>query len=198
MAKLNFSIFLSSFFVAAGLAGTPPSAAYDLQACENMPSDAITKLPPPLRKWGQITCTPLGQTLGSREGWIWAALKDAGKVSIVAGSPSLAPDGPGEASYFTKIEVDELQKDERTRALTIFHHGMEFAEAGSRVYRVDVDIASGGDARVFFFDFGTFWGGMWCPGDECVAGTQFLIMAQENKEQITAAAIDARQVVAAL
>lgn len=189
MTRRKFSILLSTLLVAAGLAATSPCAAHDREVCDQTPLDAVARLPTPLRKWGQIACTPVGQVLASHDGWIWASLKDASKVVLPANALSDSPSELGVLSYFTSIEAHELHQEERASALSAFHDGLEFKESDSTVYRVDITIASGGVASLLFFDFGTFAGGMWCPEDGCVANSRFLIMKQENKGQIITASI---------
>jgi hypothetical protein len=186
MAKRNLLVLLSTFVLATAFAGTSPSAAYDNE-CARIQSDAVVTLPFPLRKWAQLACTQYGEALSSRDGWIWASLEDAGKVAIMAGQPPHGPDDSGGASFFTAIKLDELHDDELAVALATFRSGLKIRETGSKVYRVQLTIASGGVASLLFFDFGTFAGGMWCPQDGCAPESRFLIMQQENKAQITAA-----------
>jgi len=186
MAKRNLLVLLSTFLLATAFAGTSPSAAHD-NACAGIQSDAVVTLPSPLRKWAQLACTQYGEALSSRDGWIWASLEDAGKVAIMAGEPPHGPDDSGGASFFTAIKLDELHDDELAVALATFRSGLKIRETGSKAYRVQLTIASGGVASLLFFDFGTFAGGMWCPQDGCAPESRFLIMQQENKAQITAA-----------
>jgi hypothetical protein len=189
MTGRKYSIFLSTLLVIAGLGATSPSTAHDREECDGTPLDAVAMLPSPLRKWGQIDCTPVGQVLASHDGWIWASLKDATKVVLPAEALSTGPAELGDLSYFTKIEAHELHQDELASALSAFHDGLEFKESDSKVYRVNITIASGGVASLLFFDFGAFAGGMWCPEDGCVEESRFLIMKQENKGQIITASI---------
>jgi len=132
MAKRNLSVLLSTFVLAAGFAGASPSAARDNE-CAGIQSDAVVTLPSPLRKWGQIACTQFGPALAGRDGWVWASLKDAGEVAIVAGTPPHGPDDPSEPSYFTRIQVDELGSDELAFALAIFDSFI-LPVASSRVF----------------------------------------------------------------
>ena len=186
MAKRNLLVLLPTFVLAAAFAGTSPSAAHD-HACAGIQSDAAVTLPSPLRKWAQLACTQYGELLGSRDGWIWASLMDAGKVAIMAGEPPRGPDDSGGASFFTAIKLDELHDGELAVALATFRSGLKIRESGSKAYRVQLTIGSGGVASLLFFDFGTFAGGMWCPQDGCAPESRFLIMQQENKAQITTA-----------
>ena len=186
MTRSRFSIFLSALFLATGLMSASPSVAFDKEECAGMPENAILRLPSPLRRWAQIGCTPIGETLSSRDGWIWAQLNDAAQVTIVAGGGPQGADSFGFASYFTNIQVNELGQDELAAPLAAFRKNLEIRDGGTKGYRVDITMASGDVARIFIFDFGAFGGGMWCPDDECVADSRFLIMQRESKGLITA------------
>jgi hypothetical protein len=132
-----------------------------------------------LRKWAQIACTPYGDALGSRKGWIWAALDDAQKVMIPSGDPQGNPDPvANETAYFTAIDVSELKDDDRNFAVEIFHDGLDLDVANAKVYRVDLTSEAGGVNTIYFFDFDKFAGGMWCPDGGCVPESRFLIMEQ--------------------
>src|SRR5258706_12444355 len=106
MAKRNFLVLLSTFVLAAGFAGTSPSAAHDSERAR-IQSDAVVTLPFPLRKWAQLACTQYGELLGSRDGWIWASLMDAGKVAIMAGEPPRGPADLDGASFFSSVNLSE-------------------------------------------------------------------------------------------
>ena len=141
--------------------------------------DAVMMLPAPLRKWGQINCTPFGHALASHDGWVWASLDDASKIRI----PSQVARGKlaeiGNASYFTSIHETQVEGENRANATDLFQDGLELRGDVSNVYRVELKSVSGRSLIVYFFDFGTFAGGMWCPNDGCVAETRFLIMEQD-------------------
>ena len=186
MAKRKFSTLLSTVLVVAGFASASPASA-DHHECIGSALDAVTSLPSPLRKWGQIACTQFGPALAGRDGWVWVSLKDAGEVAIVAGTPPHGPDDSSEPSYFTRIQVDELRPDELAFAMATFDQGLKFGSAIPKVYRVDLTVASGNVAKIVFFDFGAFAGGMFCPEDDCIADSRFLIMKRENKNETTAA-----------
>jgi hypothetical protein len=185
MAKRNFRLLLSSLVVAASLAGVSAGSAHDAE-CIGAPDAKPMSLPSPLDKWAQIGCTPFGQALGSRNGWVWASLDDAAAVSIVAGTLDRLSDSP-DASFFTAIEMHELQPQERDVALAAFDRGLKFKNTEPKAYRAELTIASGDVASLVFFDFGAFAGGMWCPKDICIPESRFLIMKKESKGQITAA-----------
>jgi len=61
-------------------------------------------LPAPLSKWGQITCTPLGQMLTSHEGGSGSMPDASGKpVLIPAQALENAKQSTSAESYFTKL-----------------------------------------------------------------------------------------------
>jgi hypothetical protein len=178
MATGKLSIFLCVLAISAGL-GASPSRAAGPHECAGTPRDAVTTLPAPLRKWAQIACTPYGDALGSRKGWIWASLDDAQRVLIPSGDPQGNPDPvANETAYFTAIEVKELQDGDRDFAVGVFHDGLDLDVDSSKVYRVDLTSVSGGVNTIYFFDFDNFAGGMWCPDGGCVPESRFLIMEQ--------------------
>jgi len=101
--------------------------------------EAVVKLPAPLSKWGQITCTPLGQMLTSREGWIWIMPDASGTVLIPAQELENAKDSNGTDSYFIRIDVAQVKGEEFNSAYGAFHAGFDGKEvtmAGIRVLRV--------------------------------------------------------------
>jgi len=180
MARGKFPILLCTLAVAVGC-GMTVSRADDLgEECKGTPLDAVMMLPSPLRKWGQINCTPYGHALVSRDGWVWASLDDAKKVRI----PSQIARGKlaeiGNASYFTSIHESQVDGDDRTNATEVLEDGLTLKGDASNVYRVDLTSISGRTVTVYFFDFGTFAAGMWCPKDGCVPESRFLIMQQDD------------------
>src|ERR1041384_5585564 len=74
MAKGKLSIFLCTLAVAVGCGMTGSKADDRGEECKGTPMDAVMMLPSPLRKGGQINCTPFGHALVSRDGWVWASL----------------------------------------------------------------------------------------------------------------------------
>ena len=185
MAPNKFAFFFSALLLTAGATDITCATAHADEICQDMPSDAVLRLPEPVRKWGQISCTSHGQAFGSRDGWIWASLKDASRVSIVAGSPQDS-EILGEEPYFTDVAVHEISGDELEPTLAVFRHGMKLTGAHPKAYAVTLTVTSGAVARIMFFDFGTFAGGMWCPDDGCIPESQFLVMKKESKDQVTA------------
>ena len=180
MAKGKLSIFLCAMALALGC-GTAVSQENDRdEQCKGSPMDAVMLLPAPLRKWGQVNCTPFGHTLGSRDGWIWASLDDGSKVRI----PSQTSRGKlaeiGNASYFTSIHEDQLDDEDRANVTEVFEDGLSLKGDASNVFRVELTSVSGRSMTLYFFDFGTFAGGMWCPANGCVPESRFLIMEQDE------------------
>ena len=185
MTPNKFALFFSTLLLTAGATDLTCATAHADEVCQDMPSEAVMRLPAPIRKWGQISCTSHGLALGSRDGWIWASLKDAQQVSIAAGSPQ-DREILGEDPYFTDVTVDEMPEDELEPALAVFQHGMKLTGTHPKAYAVTLTVTSGAVAHIMFFDFGTFAGGMWCPDEGCIPDSQFLIMKQERKDQLTA------------
>jgi hypothetical protein len=182
MAKGRFAVLLGTLVVALGFGTQSPRAA-DADECRNAPTEAVTNLPAPLRKWGAISCTPYGQVLGSRDGWMWASLDDAKGVLIpsqmmVHGRPRAL----GQDSYFVAIKVQQLEEDDLASAIGLFDTGLDIENTNAKAYRVELTSVSG-DTSVFeFLDFGGFAGGMYCPQDGCVADSRFLIMHQDSND----------------
>jgi hypothetical protein len=180
MARGKFPIFLCTLAVAIGC-GMPVSRADDRdEECKGTPMDAVMMLPAPLRKWGRIDCTPFGHTLASRDGWVWASLDDGSKVRIPSQLSRGKPAEIGNASYFTAIHEKQVNDDDRANATEVFEDGTAVKGDASNVYRVDLTSVSGRNMTLYFFDFGTFAGGMWCPENGCVPESRFLIMQQDD------------------
>jgi hypothetical protein len=156
------------------------SRATDETECNGSALDAVTILPSPLRKWGQIVCTPFGHELRSRDGWIWASLEDISTVHIPSQMVARNPSAIGNESYFTAIEAKELPGKDAAFALATFSDGLHLDEVGVKSYRVTLTSVSGGEIAMDVFDFGTFAGAMWCPDDGCVSSSRFLIMQDSS------------------
>ncbi len=184
MAKARFSILLCALALTIGVGGIAPRASADTDECFGTSFDAVMHLPAPLRKWGQIDCTPYGHALGSRPGWVWASLENKKKVFIPSQMARSNLQEIGNESYFTSIQVSELKDDERASALQTFNEGLELKEGDSKAYRAELTSVSGSVITIYFFDFDNFAGGMWCPEDDCIQESRFLIMEQENKPEL--------------
>ena len=71
MAQREWLLSFSALTIMAGLKLASPAAAVENpHDCAGSPPDAVMNLPAPLEKWGQITCTPYGHMLTSRDGWM--------------------------------------------------------------------------------------------------------------------------------
>jgi len=179
MAKGSFSIFLCTLAVAVGCGLTVSKADDREDECKGSPMDAVMKLPTPLRKWGQINCTPFGHTVASRDGWVWASLDDGSAVRIPSQISRGKPAEMGNESYFTAIHEDQVDAEDRANAVEVFEDGLALKGDASNVFRVELTSVSGRSMTIYFFDFGTFAGGMWCPDNGCVPESRFLIMEQD-------------------
>src|SRR5262245_52714464 len=103
MAKRRLAVLLGTLVLALVLGAPSPRAANEdagENECRDSPTGAVTNLPAPLRKWGAISCTPYGQVLGSRDGWMWASLDDAKGVLIPSQMIHGRPRQLGSESYF--------------------------------------------------------------------------------------------------
>jgi hypothetical protein len=179
----RLAVLLGTLVVALGLGTQSPRAAdADTDECRDSPSEAVTILPAPLRKWGAISCTPYGQVLGSRDGWMWASLDDAKGVLIPSQMIHGRPRMLGKDSYFVAIDVRQLEDEDLASAAGLFDDGLDIDDSQVKAYRVELTSVSGNTSTFEFFDFGTFAGGMYCPEDGCVAGSRFLIMHQDTSD----------------
>jgi len=143
--------------------------------CTGSPPDAVIALPKPLSKWGKIVCTPYGHILASREGWMWL-MPDLDPVLIPAQVPETQPEKLGNTVYFSKIDVTRVRGEEFDEAYNTFHAGFDDHEVKPDGYRVDMATAQGKSLRMYFFDYDTYAWAMECPGNECDAGTRFMIL----------------------
>ena len=181
MAKLRWALVLSALTIAAGLKATMPAVALEGHDCGNAPTDAVIKLPAPLSKWGQMSCTPLGEMLTSHEGWIWIMPDASGTVLIPAQELESAKEASSAESYFTRIDIAQVKGEEFDSVYGTFHAGFDNKEVKPEAYRVDLITASGKDIRLFFFDYDSYAWGMTCPANKCDADTRFMILDKNNR-----------------
>jgi len=177
MARRNTVLALGVLTVMAGFssaAGRAIDAVPD-HDCAGSPPEAITTLPPPLSKWGEIVCTPYGHMLASREGWMWL-MPDLDTVLVPAQISREVPQQVGNRIYFTKIEVARVNGVESKDAYETFHQGFDDKEVKPDVYRVDLTSVEGTSMRMYFFDYDTYAWGMSCPDGKCQIGTRFMIL----------------------
>ena len=183
MAKLRGALILCTLTLAAGLKATIPAVALEGHDCSAAAPDAVVTLPAPLSKWGQITCTPLGQMLTSHEGWIWIMPDASGTVLIPAQELENAKQATSAESYFTKIDIAQVKGEEFDAAYVTFHHGFDDKEVKPNGYRVDLISASGRAVRMFFFDYDSYAWGMTCPDNKCDTDTRFMILDKNHKPE---------------
>jgi hypothetical protein len=181
MAKMRWALILCTLTISAGLKATAPAVALEGHDCRSAPPEAVITVPAPLSKWGQITCTPLGHMLTSREGWIWIMPDATGTVLIPAQELENAKQSASAESYFTKIEMMKVKGEEFDSAYGAFHAGFDEKEVKPEAYRVDLTSASGRTVRMFFFDYDSYAWGMTCPGNKCDADTRFMILDKNNR-----------------
>jgi len=188
MTKGKFTLFLCALVIAMGFGGTSPKAAAE-DDCTGTPLDAVMTVPLPLRKWAHIDCTPFGHVLASRDGWMWAWLDGSGKVILPSQMVQKDPDRVGNESYFTAIKVTDLDADESAEALQYFQDAVEGTEAMPNGYRAALTSVSGTSMTLYFFDFGDFAWGLWCPDDNCLPDTRFVVMQKDQTAQLRKASI---------
>src|SRR5215831_11370316 len=136
----NSKLLVFAYALVACLVSVDTSSlASEESECKGAPLDAVMILPSPLRKWGQIACTPYGHELRSRDGWIWASLDDGATVRVPSQMVVKNPAPIGNRSYFADIEVQELPESDAGLALATFSDGLPMdeagAEAGAKAYR---------------------------------------------------------------
>ena len=181
MTKFRGALVLCALTIFAGLKATIPAVALEGHDCTTAPAAAVTKLPLPLSKWGQIACTPLGQMLTSREGWIWIMPDATGTVLIPAQELENATESASAESYFTKIDLAQVKGEEFDSAYGAFHAGFDDKEVKPDAYRVDLTSASGKTIRMFFFDYDSYAWGITCQDNKCDANTRFMILDKNNR-----------------
>jgi hypothetical protein len=178
MARRKVLVALSALTIAAGFGAAPAPAVADAGAphdCAGSPPDAITALPAPLNKWGEIVCTPYGQMLTSHAGWMWL-MPDLDTVLIPAQLTDQQPEPVGNRVYFTKIDLVKVKGAEFDEAYGSFHEGFDEREVKPDGYRVDITTVEGKSLRMYFFDYDTYAWGISCPENKCVTDTRFMIL----------------------
>jgi hypothetical protein len=190
MALGKVLVFLSVVATALSLGSAQPRAADDQVDCNGTPNTAVRVLPAPLRKWGHINCTQFGHMLESRDGWVWAWLDGSGEVAIPSQMVKRDPVELGNDSYFVTIEIAELEPEKLLFAVSLFNDGLNITEEGEvKGYRATLTSVSGRSTTIYFLDFATFAGGIWCPDDGCVAQSRFMIMEKDHAAELRAASV---------
>lgn len=160
-----------------------PRAGAPVIDCAGSPPEAVMTLPPPLNKWGQITCTPYGHVLAPTGNWTWIWPDGSGTVFIPSQLVMANPQLLGNRSYFTRIEIARIRGAEADEAYATFHEGLDLREVPPDVYRADLTSVSGKVMKVYFFDYDTFAWGMSCPDNNCVQDSRF-IMLDKTREPL--------------
>ncbi len=153
-------------------AAADPAAAHD---CSGAPPDAVTALPSPLSRWGEIVCTPYGQMLASHKGWMWL-MPDLDTVLVPAQISDTKPEPVGNKIYFTKIDAVRIKGPEFDEAYKTFHDGFDDQEVKPDGYRIDLTTVEGKSLRMYFFDYDTYAWGMSCPDNKCQTDSRFMIL----------------------
>jgi hypothetical protein len=151
---------------------TSPAHAYD---CAGTPADAVMTLPEPLAHWGTLVCTPYGHLIAQKTGWIWSYPGAYAPVFLPSQMVQKDPAELGNKSYFTKIEMSQVEGDEFQSAYSAYHDGFGPDDALPSGYRLDLASISGRTLKLYFFDYGTSAWGIWCP-QECDRSTRFMVL----------------------
>lgn len=163
-------LVLSVFVSGAPRAGTP------IIDCAGSPVEAVMTLPPPLDRWGQITCTPYGHVLAATGNWTWIWPDGSGTVFIPSQLVMSNPQLLGNRSYFTDIAVTRVRGNEFDEAYATFREGLDLSEVPPDAYRADLTSVSGEVMKVYFFDYDSFAWGMSCPDNNCVQDSRFIML----------------------
>ena len=182
-------VFLFVAATALSLGTAQPRAAGEEFDCQGTPNQAVRVLPAPLRKWGYIHCTEFGHMLESRDGWVWAWLDGSGEVAIPSQMVKRNPLALGNDSYFVTIEVSDLAPEKLVFAVSLFNEGLNISEGEVKGYRAQLTSVSGRSTTIYFLEFGTFAGGIWCPDEGCVLQSRFMIMEKDHAAQLKAASV---------
>ncbi|HEY4265081.1 MAG TPA: hypothetical protein VGM72_07170 [Micropepsaceae bacterium] len=162
-----------------------PAIALEGEAhdCAGASQDAVTKLPMPLAKWGQISCTPAGHVLMSRDDWVWVMPDGSGMVFVPSQMGDKEPEEADNKSYFTKIDVKPVKGDEFNQVYRTFHIGFDDSEVKPDAYQVDLATASGKTLRMYFFDYDSYAWGMTCPDNKCAIDTRFMVLDKNHRPE---------------
>jgi hypothetical protein len=133
-------------------------------------------LPPPLSKWATLVCTPYGHIISNHDGWIWSNPGAYSPVFIPAQMVQNNPEPLGNQSYFTKIEMTKVDGDEFQSAYSTYHQGFAPDSKMPAGYRLNVTSISGKALVLYFFDYGTYAWGIWCPSGKCDPSSRFMIL----------------------
>lgn len=143
--------------------------------CSGTPSSAVTSLPSPLDKWAQLACTPYGHIITNKDGWVWTYPGGYNPVIIPSQMVRTNPEQLANESYFTMIEMREIQGNEATAAIELFESGFDQSQTKPKVYSLQVKSVSGKSLDFKFFDYGDSKWGMWC-NKKCAPQSSFMLL----------------------
>ncbi len=176
MKTLPLAIALCLPLVAAG---SVTSALADENTCSEMTSEAAIAIPAPLGKWAQVLCTPQGQVITGKDGWVWFDPEERAFVAIssrISGEVDPASMGGGNISYFTKIEAVRASCEDFDKAYEAYHAGFDPRDGKPAGYRLDVTTMNGKSMSMYVFDYISYGWAIMCRDGECNTQSRFLIM----------------------
>lgn len=177
------SLFVGLLFVGISAGSQTAIAQTGTIDCADTPAGAVMSLPPPLDEWGEIFCTPYGHVIAARRGWIWSEPGDYSPVFLPSQMVRSNPDQVGNASYFTIITLTRVVGEEFDEAYKTFQVGFDPNEKPPTGFRLNLASVSGRTLLLYFFDYGDFAWGMWCPSGECTADGRFMILDMSKPPQ---------------
>jgi hypothetical protein len=183
MAVTRLAAGFCGFMLALAVGGARADEGVEFKAgnCSGSPDAAVTKLPFPLNKWGQVSCTKYGHVLTSHDGWIWF-LPSAGAVLVPSQVTMGDPKEVGNEDYFTKIEIAQVKGDEFKNAYGKLMTNLEKDEVKPDGYRVDITTSSGDTLKIYFFDYDTYAWGMDCTSS-CDPEARFIVLDKNHKPE---------------
>jgi hypothetical protein len=166
--------------------GGAARAVYNTDHCIGTPAGAAMTLPPPLDQWAELYCTDFGHVIAARDGWIWTL--PVGRYAPVFVPSQTGTDFPKKldnTSYFTRIEMVAVSRDEAEPALSVFDQLFPGDAPPRALYRLDVTSVSTGRHQIYFLDDGDGenggrWG-IWCYPDGCDPKSVFILIPPQKK-----------------
>jgi hypothetical protein len=177
--RVVLQAFCGLILTAGLVAGTPLRVSADEGDCSA--ADALSKLPNPLSRWGQIVCTPHGQVITGHSGWVWLQPADHALVAISATFSDDKAPADDAHPYFTKAEVTKVSGEEFDKVYGTFHDGFDPNEEKPVTYRLDLTTESGRTLRMYFFDYFSYGWGMTCPDGQCSRDSRFMMLDMNER-----------------
>ena len=126
------------------------------------PATAVTTLPAPLDRWGQVVCSKYGYVIAGKPGWIWSEPGGYIPVYIPAQMVAADPKPLGNTVYFTAITVIQSAGPDYEAAYAAYSAGFAPDATKPTGYRLEVTSVLGTRLTLFFFDYGDHAWGVWC------------------------------------